>query len=96
MEKIYAIWFSNRCYQISILSCNIMMMKQTKQKALEQKGWRIGSAGDFLDLSDEEIEIIDLKIALEANQKDQRLKNGMNEVKLAVPPIPGRQDGGQS
>lgn len=58
-------------------------MKQTKQKILENKGWRIGSVGDFLGLSEEEIALIDLKIALGSSLRDRRTKQGISQVELA-------------
>jgi DNA-binding XRE family transcriptional regulator len=40
------------------------MMDATKKKKLEAAGWRVGSAADFLELTPEEVEIIEVKLAL--------------------------------
>ena len=42
-------------------------MKDIKRKRLEAKGWKIGSAAEFLQLSPEESAYIELKIALSKN-----------------------------
>ncbi len=47
-------------------------MRQSKRKALEAKGWKLGSAQEFLDLSDEELALIELKIALGSALKQRR------------------------
>ena len=39
-------------------------MHKQKRKALEADGWKVGTAQEFLDLSDEEAALIDLKLAL--------------------------------
>jgi len=58
-------------------------MDPKKRKKLEAKGWAVGSAGDFLDLSPEEIRYIELKLALSASLKAERLKQGLTQVDLA-------------
>ena len=37
------------------------MMKQVKKKRLEAKGWKVGSAADFLELTLEEETFIEMK-----------------------------------
>ena len=39
-------------------------MRKSRQKELEAAGWRVGDAGDFLELSSEEREFVELKLAL--------------------------------
>ena len=39
-------------------------MKQDKKKKLEEAGWRVGGATEFLELSPEEEEYVDLRIRL--------------------------------
>ena len=39
-------------------------MRKEKKKRLEAKGWRFGSAKEFLSLSDEEAAYIELKTRL--------------------------------
>ena len=58
-------------------------MDSKKKKKLEAKGWVFGDAGDFLDLSPEEVRFIDLKIALKNSLKAERLKQNITQVELA-------------
>ena len=58
-------------------------MDPRKRKKLETKGWSVGSAADFLDLSPEETRYIELKLALSASLKTERLKQGITQVELA-------------
>ena len=39
-------------------------MKKEKIKNLQKKGWKVGSASDFLNLSRDEEEYIEMKLAL--------------------------------
>ncbi|MBN4077490.1 helix-turn-helix transcriptional regulator [Sulfobacillus acidophilus] len=39
-------------------------MDKKKQKALKKAGWKIGTTQDFLDLSKEEMQYIDLRLSL--------------------------------
>jgi ribosome-binding protein aMBF1 (putative translation factor) len=58
-------------------------MKASKQQKLEAKGWKVGSAADFLELSAEESAYIEVKLALSDALKSQRLKEKMSQVELA-------------
>jgi DNA-binding XRE family transcriptional regulator len=58
-------------------------MKQTKRKRLEQKGWRVGDAREFLDLTDEESAYIELKLALSERLKVIREEQGLTQIELA-------------
>ena len=58
-------------------------MDRKKKKSIESKGWVVGTAGDFLDLSPEEARYIELKLALSASLKDERQKQGVTQVELA-------------
>lgn len=58
-------------------------MDSKKKKKLESKGWTVGSAGDFLELSPEEVWYIELKLALSASLKAERLKQRVTQVELA-------------
>ena len=58
-------------------------MRQSKRKALEAKGWRIGSAKDFLGLADEELALIELKIALGNALKQRRQKKRLTQKAAA-------------
>ena len=58
-------------------------MKKTKQKKLKAKGWRIGTASDFLKLSPEESVYIELKLSLSESLKTRRQSKKMSQVELA-------------
>ena len=49
-------------------------MHMRKRKVLEADGWKIGTAQEFLCLSDEETESIDVKLALGRAAKAQRFR----------------------
>ncbi|MGB8687572.1 MAG: hypothetical protein WCD53_09585 [Microcoleus sp.] len=42
-------------------------MDQGKKKRLEDRGWKIGSVSEFLELSPEESTLIEIKLALSLN-----------------------------
>jgi DNA-binding XRE family transcriptional regulator len=54
-----------------------------KQQRLEAKGWKVGDAGDFLDLTREESAIIEMRLALSRNLKERR-KSLMTQAELAT------------
>jgi DNA-binding XRE family transcriptional regulator len=58
-------------------------MDTTKRKALEEAGWKIGSAQDFLGLSDEEAAFVELKLALSEDLKARREQLGLSQSALA-------------
>ena len=58
-------------------------MNKAKQKKSVKKVWKIGSAKDFLGLSDEEAEYIELKIKLSTNLKKLRAEQNLTQVELA-------------
>ena len=58
-------------------------MNKEKQKILEKKGWKFGTAKDFLDLTDEEVSYIELKLKLSANLKKVRTERKLTQVELA-------------
>lgn len=58
-------------------------MKKTKKAKLEANGWRVGSAKEFLGLSDEEMRVIDVKIKLVQLHRKQRMKKGLTQHALA-------------
>jgi len=58
-------------------------MDQRKRKKLEAKGWAVGSAEEFLELTPEETRYIELKLALSASLKAERVKQGITQVELA-------------
>jgi len=58
-------------------------MRQSKRKALEAKGWKFGSAEDFLGLGEEELALIELKIALGTALKQRRQKKRLTQKAAA-------------
>jgi len=58
-------------------------MDSKKKRALESKGWAVGDTADFLNLSPEEARFIELKLALSASLKAERLKQGVTQTELA-------------
>lgn len=58
-------------------------MDKTKQKKLEASGWRVGNAADFLELSPEEAEFVELKLALGSYLRDIRRQHRWTQTQLA-------------
>jgi ribosome-binding protein aMBF1 (putative translation factor) len=59
-------------------------MKAAKRKRLEQAGWRVGSAEDFLELSKEEQALVEIKLALADAVRTQREKHHLSQSTLAA------------
>jgi len=49
-------------------------MEKAKKERLQKKGWKVGSADEFLDLTPGETEYIELKIACTKYLKECRQK----------------------
>jgi DNA-binding XRE family transcriptional regulator len=58
-------------------------MDKKKKDRLAAGGWRTGSAADFLGLSAEEAEFVELKLALSSELKDLRSEHGISQLELA-------------
>lgn len=58
-------------------------MKTAKRNRLEAKGWKIGTAREFLNLSPEEAAYVELKIALSKNLQDYRREKKLTQEELA-------------
>jgi DNA-binding XRE family transcriptional regulator len=58
-------------------------MDREKQQRLEAKGWKVGDAEDFLDLSPEESAIVEMRFALSRSLKERR-KAQMTQAELAT------------
>jgi DNA-binding XRE family transcriptional regulator len=58
-------------------------MKASKRKKLEAAGWKVGSAREFLGLSDEEAAFVELKLTLNASLKECRTSQGLSQSELA-------------
>ncbi len=48
------------------------MMDVTKRKALEAVGWKVGDVADFLEMNDEERQLLDARAALEMASRERR------------------------
>jgi predicted XRE-type DNA-binding protein len=58
-------------------------MNKKKRKELESKGYKVGSVKEFLGLSPEESEYIELKLALSAALAKRRKKSKLTQAQLA-------------
>lgn len=58
-------------------------MKNSKRKNLESKGWKVASVDEFLGLSKEESEFIELKLNLAHYLKTKRLNKKYSQEDLA-------------
>jgi transcriptional regulator with XRE-family HTH domain len=59
-------------------------MDQAKRRRLEAKGWRVGSAADFLELSREESVYVELKLRLSDALKQRRKQLGISQTATAI------------
>jgi ribosome-binding protein aMBF1 (putative translation factor) len=57
-------------------------MKREKKKRLEAAGWRVGTASEFLGLTDEEAALIELKLDLARAVKAERVRRQMTQEEL--------------
>jgi predicted XRE-type DNA-binding protein len=58
-------------------------MKSSKKNKLEFKGWKVGSAEEFLNLSPEEAAFLEIKVRLSENLREQRRKKRITQMELA-------------
>ncbi len=58
------------------------IMDKSKQARLEAKGWKVGTAAEFLELTPEESALIEIKLALSRNLR-QRRQGNMTQADLA-------------
>jgi ribosome-binding protein aMBF1 (putative translation factor) len=58
-------------------------MNKTKRTRLEARGWRVGSAKDFLELSPEEAALVETRLALSQALRSRRVAQGLTQGKLA-------------
>ncbi len=58
-------------------------MRESKKKRLESKGWKVGSAADFLRLTPEESAYIGLKLKLADSLRKRRQRRKLTQVELA-------------
>jgi DNA-binding XRE family transcriptional regulator len=59
------------------------MMDRAKRRRVEGKGWRVGSAADFLGLSPEESVYVELKLRLSDALRERRKRAGLSQEAFA-------------
>ena len=58
-------------------------MREDKRRRLEAKGWKVGTAQEFLKLSDEEAAYVELKVRLALGCRDWRRRRNLTQAELA-------------
>jgi DNA-binding XRE family transcriptional regulator len=58
-------------------------MREDKKRRLEAKGWKVGGAREFLELSAEEAAYIELKLKLADGLRERRRRRRLTQVELA-------------
>jgi DNA-binding XRE family transcriptional regulator len=58
-------------------------VKAEKRRRLENAGWRVGDAKDFLGLSDDEAQFVEIKLALARRLRQLREKRNWTQAELA-------------
>jgi ribosome-binding protein aMBF1 (putative translation factor) len=58
-------------------------MNTAKRKRLELKGWKVGTAKEFLNLSPEESAYVELKLTLSKILRETRRENELTQEQLA-------------
>ena len=58
-------------------------MRASKRKKLESRGWQVGDAKEFLNLSDEESAYIDLRMKLAQGLKARRSSKGVTQTEIS-------------
>ena len=58
-------------------------MDAKKRERLGASGWRVGDTAEFLGLSPEETEFIELKLALAEGLRDERESQGLTQADVA-------------
>ena len=60
-----------------------MTMDERKRERLAKKGWKSGSAAEFLKLSAEESAYVEMKLALSKKLRERRRQNNLTQAELA-------------
>ena len=58
-------------------------LKPSTRKRLEATGWKVGSAAEFLELSDEEITLVEMKLTLSETLRKRRISQRLSQSDLA-------------
>jgi predicted XRE-type DNA-binding protein len=59
-------------------------MREDKRKRLIAKGWKVGTAREFLALSPEEASFIEMKLQLAQALRERRLRRRLTQAQLAT------------
>lgn len=58
-------------------------MERKKRESLEAAGWRLGSAGAFLGLSEQELRYVEIKLALSEKVREVRQGRNLTQAQAA-------------
>jgi predicted XRE-type DNA-binding protein len=58
-------------------------MRRAKQNRLERAGWRVGSVREFLDLTDEELALVEIRVSLAMGVRNRRRRRKLTQLELA-------------
>jgi DNA-binding transcriptional regulator YiaG len=58
-------------------------MRDSKKRRLEAKGWKVGTAEEFLDLTPEETAFIELKLRLSESLRNRRKRKKLSQTAFA-------------
>lgn len=59
-------------------------MDAAKRKAMEAAGWKVGDAADFLEMSDEERQLLDTRVAIALAIREQREASKLSQKQLGA------------
>lgn len=59
-------------------------MDAAKRKAIEAVGWKVGDAADFLEMSEEERQLLDTRVALALAIREQREASQLSQKQLGA------------
>jgi hypothetical protein len=59
-------------------------MRESQRKRPGSKGWKVGTAKEFLGLSDEEAAYVELRLRLAEGLKARRQARGVTQVEMAI------------
>lgn len=58
-------------------------MRESKRDKLAARGWKVGDASEFLNLTSEEEALVELRLKLAEGLKDRRIRKRLTQVDLA-------------
>jgi len=59
-------------------------MRKAKRRALETSGWKVGTARQFLGLTDDEAAFIELRFSLSRALKERRIRSNLSQADVAA------------